>query len=146
MRVLRLLGIFCRLVATSPLSASRSEHAATTASTRDLGNLTYNYSPTGPPDFVTVIDPGPHYLDPDDCLRIALEVLASQAVRDWDSRLVDRTMTWSRPPHMAIVAHSLTARHKEQRFAIWAIVRVIDQMVRINQYVEMNVVLSWRGE
>ena len=70
---------------------------------------------------------------PEDCLPFALEVLASQAMRDWDSRLVDRTMTWSRPPHMAIVAQSLTARHMEQRFAVWAIVRVMDQMVKTNQ-------------
>ena len=144
MRVLRLL--FCRLAATSPLSESQFEHVATTISTNNLGNLTYNYSPAGLLEFVTAIDPGPHSLNPEDCLHIALETMTSQAVRDWDSRLADRTMTWGRPPHMAIVAQSLTARPMEQRFAVWAIIRIMDQMVRINRYVEMNAALSWRGE
>ena len=110
------------------------------------GNLTHKYSPAGPPDFHTTIKHGTVSLDPEVCLHLALGAVSAQVLdADWNSRLAEYITVWNAVQGLCIIAHSMGPRPMEQRFALWAIVRIMDQMVRGNHYVASEADLRWRG-
>ena len=109
-------------------------------------NLNHDYSPAGPTDFITVIHQGTTSFVPEACLQLALGAVSAQVLQaDWNSRLPEFITIWETAQGPCFVAQSIGPQPMEQRFALWAIVRIMDQMVRRNQYIASRADLSWRG-
>ena len=108
--------------------------------------LIYDYSPAGPADFITIVHQGTTSLDPEACLQLALGAVSAQVLQaDWNSRLPKFITIWEAAQGPHFVAQSIGPQPMEQRFALWAIVRILDQMVRRNHYVASKADLIWRG-
>lgn len=140
---LDLLLIF--VVTASPLiSDSPSIGASHNSILND--SLSYPFpSPAGPTEFVTVVHPSRATMDKESTLRIALGAITKQATKfEWDSRLLLQRTVWTGPLGIMIMALSV-GQPMEQRFAVWAILRIVHNMVRTRRYVATSAELWWQG-
>ena len=111
------------------------------------GNLTYDPSPIGPDDLEIFVRQSRVPIDKENCLHVALGAVAKQALTsEWNSRLTERRITWTGPPGIRLVADSLYMQPMEQRVVVWTILRIIDHIIRANNYVATGAQVIWRGE
>ena len=145
------LAILLNLLLSTTLAADGLDHREyreVNESKRSIhfDNLTHDYSPTGPADFITTIHQGTTALDPEACLQLALGAVSAQVLEvDWQSRLPEFVTVWKAAQGPCFVAQSIGPQPMEQRFALWAIVRIMDRMVQENHYIASRADLSWRG-
>ena len=145
------LAILLKLLLRATMAASFLDHRElreVNGSNRSVhyDNLILDYSPAGPADFVTNIHHSTTSFDPEACLQLALGAVSAQVLEaDWNSRLPEFITIWETAQGPRFVAQSIGPQPMEQRFALWAIVRIMDQMVRRNHYVSSRADLTWRG-
>ena len=135
-RLALLVFLLIPVAAGIPLNHSASEHVGTT----------YNYSPAGPADLQVTLTHGSFRFDPKIVLQMALQVIAEQFLNEkWDSRLHERTETWGGPPGIRFLVKSIGLQFLERRFAVWALIRVVDHMVQNNCYLVTAADIRWQG-
>lgn len=135
--VLLVLLLIC-VVAGSPPNQSASEHV----------EMTYSYSPAGPADLDVTLSHGFLRFDPKVVLLMTLRAIARQVLSgdwDWDSRLLERNEIWAEPPGIQLLVQSMGPQFLERRFAVWTLVRVMDDMVQKNRYLVTAADVRWRG-
>ena len=110
--------------------------------------VTYSYSPAGPADLHVTLSHGPYRFDPKDVLFMTLRAIGRQFLAgdwDWNSRLLERNEHWAGPPGIQLLIQSAGSQFLERRFAVWALIRIIDYMVQNGRYVVTAGDLRWRG-
>lgn len=147
MLVFMVLSLPLNLLVIAKPIFSDSGHKDIISQTTHNGNLTYDPSPIGPDDLDTLMHQSLVPFDKENCLHIAIAVVAQQAfTADWNSRLSQRRTEWIGPPGMRIVADSLNMRPLQQRDVVWTILRIIDHIIQTNNYVATLAQVLWRGE
>ena len=145
---MRLTGFFISfwllaVVARPSRSRTRDEINNTNHTISNDGTL---YSPSGPPELVTRFIDRLQPLDVRLTLEAVFGAIARQSLTvDWNSRFRDPSFVFNGDNGHKILVQAATSEPMEQRFAIWALVRLMDEMVRNDRFFATQAVMHWRG-
>lgn len=132
------LLLLISVVVGIPLNHSASAHVG----------VTYSYSPAGPADLDVTLSHGFYRFDPKVVLLMTLRAIARQVLAEdwsWDGRLLKRNEIWADPPGIQLLVQSMGPQFLERRFAVWTLIRVMDEMVQNDRYIVMAADVRWRG-
>ncbi|KAG6999497.1 hypothetical protein G7Y79_00034g069200 [Physcia stellaris] len=80
---------------------------------------------------------------------MTVRAIAAQVLADdwsWDSRLPQRNEIWADSSGIRLMFRSVGPQALERRFAVWTLIRAMDDMVQNNRYVVIAANVRWRGE